>query len=127
MIHGPCKGTVPEGPPCMHNGQCSKGFPKPFAEEFAHGQGGEAILQRRKPGTGGKKFKTQIKCKHKNNEWVDVTNQHVVPYNKVLLRKHKFHICVEIVNTIMSIKYGIKYTTKGADKVRKILLLTFDL
>ena len=101
----------------MQKGQCTKGFPKPFADNFAHGQGGEAILQRRKPGSDGKKFKTQIKCKHKNNEMVDITNQHVVPYNKVLLRKHKMHICVEIVNTILSIKYGIKYTTKGADKV----------
>ena len=59
MIHGPCKGTVPEGPPCMHKGQCTKGFPKPFAEDFAHGQGGEAILQRRRP--DGDKFRTFIK------------------------------------------------------------------
>ena len=115
MIHGPCKGTVAEGPPCMKNGQCTKNFPKPFAKHYAHGKGGDTIYQRLSPEDGGQEVK--IKCKFLNYEQVTVNNSHVVPYNKVLLRKYDWHICVEIVNTIMAIKYGIKYVTKGSDKV----------
>ena len=46
----------------------------------------------------------------------EVTNQWVVPYNPFLLRKFNCHINVEMCSSINSIKYVLKYITKGTDQ-----------
>lgn len=41
----------------------------------------------------------------------------VVPYNPWLLRQFDCHINVELCMSIKAIKYVIKYTTKGSDRI----------
>uniref|UniRef100_A0A0L8GSM1 Uncharacterized protein n=1 Tax=Octopus bimaculoides TaxID=37653 RepID=A0A0L8GSM1_OCTBM len=47
--------------------------------------------------------------KTNNNKWV-------APYNETLLRAFKCHCNVEIIASVRSVKYIIKYTLKGNDQ-----------
>ena len=45
MIHGPC-GPLNPNAPCMKNGKCSKGYPKPFQTEISIDPNGFATYKR---------------------------------------------------------------------------------
>jgi hypothetical protein len=102
MIHGPC-GLQNQNSPCMINGECSKGFPKPFQEETNENVDGYPRYRRRK----------SLKQHHVRNLLVD--NQWVVPYNPYLSLKYNCHINVEVCASIKSVKYLFKYVYKGHD------------
>ena len=102
MIHGPC-GQYNPNAPCMKNGKCSKGFPKPFQPETSVDKNGFALYKRRDNDRYVQKGSARL-----NNQWV-------VPYNMYLLKKFQAHINVEWCNKGIFIKYLFKYVTKGAD------------
>jgi hypothetical protein len=49
MVHTPCGANNPTAP-CMRDGKCSKGFPKPFREETTINEDAYANLRRRNTG-----------------------------------------------------------------------------
>lgn len=107
MVHGPCGAANPTCP-CMRDGVCSKGYPKPFVEETRVNVNGYPLYRRRllydreeqprtvKDGTQGVRD--------------------IVPYNARLLLAFQCHINVEICTSIKAVKYLYKYTYKGPDR-----------
>ena len=101
MIHGPC-GQLNPACPCMKNGHCSKGFPKPLANETKFSVDGYPHYERH----------------HGHNVFVrnhTLDDQNDVPYNPYLLAKYDCHINVEVCTTVKSVKYIFKYIHKGHD------------
>ncbi|XP_034936543.1 uncharacterized protein [Chelonus insularis] len=99
MFHGPC------GNWCTVNGKCSKHYPKKFQQETTMDENCYPHYRRRDLGIS---FIRSPTC--------TFTNEHVVPYNKVLSKRFNSHINVEIVSSIKSVKYLYKYVYKGHDK-----------
>ena len=113
-IHGPCGKNNPDSP-CMKDGKCSKGYPKPFQKHTSHGQNNYPLYRRRHPNDGG--FTAKIKISAQNNQDFVVDNSWIIPYNPTLLLKYQAHINVEIVASVLGIKYLFKYFHKGPDRV----------
>ena len=114
MIHGPCGIDNPTAP-CMEKKdgvlQCSKGYPKRFQEVTSISKNGIVTYRRRNNGR-----KVRVYCKNRQ-QYFDLNNTHVVPYNPAFLLKYKAHINVEIVvGGQSSVKYIQKYTCKGPDR-----------
>ena len=57
-----------------------------------------------------------IKDHEKKSRQVEITNKWVVPYNPFLLIQFKCHINVELCSSVKSIKFVLKYITKGSDQ-----------
>ncbi|XP_042243436.1 uncharacterized protein LOC121880347 [Homarus americanus] len=114
MIHGPC-GPVNEGSSCMVDRKCSKQFPKDFLQATEQGNDYYPKYRRRKPEDGGHIGKIKMRQYGRQVEQ-EITNQWVVTYNTYLLRQFNCHINVEICSSIHSIKYCIKYISKGSDQ-----------
>jgi hypothetical protein len=96
MLHGPCTPSSM----CWKNGECGKGFPKPFSPETRIVDNTYPNYKRR---DNGRSF---VKNGHEFN------NDHVVTYNKYLSLKYRCHINVEIPCGI----HVFKYITKGVDR-----------
>ncbi len=102
MLHGPC-GEFNPNAPCMINGTCKAGYPKPFRNHTSLSEDGFALYAR--PNDGVKVEKRGFVF---DNRWV-------VPYNPKLLYKYNAHINVEVCASVKNIKYIYKYVHKGAD------------
>ncbi|XP_044583970.1 uncharacterized protein LOC123264615 [Cotesia glomerata] len=98
MLHGPC------GDWCLINNICSKKFPKQFRNETT--MDGNGYLYNRRQDEN---------ITFSRNNFV-FTNQHVVPYNKVLLKTFNCHINVKVVCSVTAVKYSFKYVYKGHNK-----------
>jgi PIF1-like helicase/Helitron helicase-like domain at N-terminus len=103
MVHGPC-GDLNPNSPCMENGKCTKGYPKPFREFTTISDDSYAVNRRRNT---GKTFKVRGH---------DVDNRWVVPHCPHILFKYKCHSNVECVISIKCNKYMHKYLYKGHDR-----------
>ncbi|XP_045446746.1 uncharacterized protein LOC123654933 [Melitaea cinxia] len=106
MIHGPC-GALNPNSPCMHEGKCSKKFPKPYQSQTSTGDDDYPKYRRLSPEEGGRK--AAIRNYEIDNRWV-------VPYNKLLLKIFEAHVNVELCSSVKSIKYVTKYINKGSDQ-----------
>ena len=102
MVHTPC-GTQNPNVPCMVNGTCSKGFPKPFRVETSVTDDSYARTRRRNTGQ-------TFEVRHNQ-----VDNQWVVCHSPYLIWKYRCHINVESIASVKAIKYIYKYVYKGHD------------
>ena len=102
MVHTPCGAQNPNAP-CMKNGKCSKGFPKPFREETTINEDSYANLRRRNT---GKKYKVGGH---------EVDNRWVVSYPIFWLWVFRCHINMECLFSVKGLKYIYKYVYKGHD------------
>ncbi|CAO4381268.1 unnamed protein product [Caenorhabditis nigoni] len=94
MTHFPCKNDPSAY--CMkekkpHWKQCSKGFPKPLAEQTTMSDNQYPTYKR----SGTNKFTL-----HRKNNIIEAGSEWVVPHCKKLLLKYESHINVEIVSSI---------------------------
>ena len=114
MIHGPC-GENNVTAPCMKNGTCSKGFPKPFIHNTEIGNDSYPKYRRRSPMNGGQEVVLERR-NASSTTLIKIDNRWVVPYNPWLLRQMNCHLNVELCSSIKSIKYVLKYVHKGSDQ-----------
>lgn len=114
MVHGPCGRWNPNSP-CMKDGNCSKGFPKPFQPITIVGESGYPLYKRRCTSQGGVEAEKQV-TRNGLTTTVMVDNRWIVPYNKFLLKQFQCHLNIEICSSVQSIKYVLKYTNKGTDR-----------
>ena len=103
MVHTPCGPNNPTAP-CMKDGKCSKGFPKPFRGDTSINEDSYANLRRRNT---GKSY--EVRGHQVDNRWV-------VPYPRFWLWKFRCHINMECILSIKAIKYIYKYVYKGHDR-----------
>ncbi|KAF7762454.1 hypothetical protein Agabi119p4_9047 [Agaricus bisporus var. burnettii] len=102
MVHGPCGVLNPQAP-CMINGKCSKGYPKPFQLETRID--GHAYPRYRRP-DDGRRF---LVGRHMlDNRWI-------VPYSPFLLLRFRAHINVECTVNFGCLAYIMKYFKKLRD------------
>jgi hypothetical protein len=102
QLHGPCNGSKP----CAQPGPtCAKGYPKPFQEETEFSPGEFAKYRRRDNGRSYTK------------NGFTFTNQHVVPYNKFLLKFFRCHMNIEYCALLLALAYLFKYMCKGYERV----------
>jgi len=94
----------------MVNGECSKKYPKRFAEETYCDASGYPTYKR--PDNG-------LTVQTPNNAIVD--NRWIVLHNIYLTTKYNAHINVEICNTLSVIKYLYKYVYKGHDRANMVV------
>ncbi|KAJ1687074.1 hypothetical protein LUZ63_018464 [Rhynchospora breviuscula] len=103
MVHGPCGSARPNSP-CMHDGKCTKRFPKPYRQSTVLSDDGFVLYKRRD---------SHITV---TKGGVCMDNRYVVPYNLNLLLKYNAHINVERCHRTDMIKYLFKYICKGRDR-----------
>jgi hypothetical protein len=112
-IHGPC-GEMNPNSPCMRDlpKTCSKMFPKEFRDHTLIQDNAYPEYRRRSPTAGGNTF-----LLNKGTTNIQVDNGFVVPFNPALSLCFNCHLNVEVVHTVLAVKYLFKYLTKGPDKV----------
>ena len=102
-IHGPCGSFNPRSP-CMVNGKCSKGYPKPYSNETSWNQRSSSpFYRRRSKAFGGHSAIV--------GDYV-VDNRWVVPWIPYLLLKNEAHINVEASVSPFAAKYLFLYINK---------------
>ena len=117
MLHGPCVGYTSRSPCLDNKGKiCEKHFPKPYLEGTTLSENGVITYRRRQPEKINKdkysRTVTGVKVRGQQTDVV-LNNQWVVPYNPTLLMKFNAHINVEVVASVVGIKYLFKYVSKG--------------
>ena len=114
MVHGPCGAHNPASP-CMRDGICRKGFPKPLIHVTHQGDDAYPKYRRRSTEQGGEVcvMKTRVRGRWTEQE---IDNWWVVPYNAWSLRQLNCHVNVEMCSSVKAIKYVLKYVTKGCDQ-----------
>ena len=108
MVHGPC-GNINLNAPCMKNGICSKGYPKPYQQSTSIAEDGYPLYMRP---DDHRKFPVTVH----HQTMHDVNNRWIIPYNFYLSLKYNCHINVESVATFKTLKYCFKYIHKGPDR-----------
>jgi hypothetical protein len=108
MMHGPCGPAFPNAP-CMQDGQCSKGYPRPFRNETSLDKNRYPLYRRRDNG-----LKVLVKGVELDNRWV-------VPYNPYLCKKFNGHINIEASISIYGVKDMFKYIYKGHDRATMVI------
>jgi hypothetical protein len=108
MVHGPCGNFNPSAP-CMQNGKCSKGYPKPFQDITHTTEDGYPLYARP---DDGRSFPIAVSGVGP----VQVDNRWIVPYNPYISAKFHCHTNVESVATFRTVKYCFKYIHKGPDR-----------
>lgn len=107
MVHGPC-GTINLKAPCMKNGVCQKGYPKPFCNTTLWNDNETyPTYRRRSPEEGGRQI---------NHDGKLIDNQWIVPYNPYSTLRYGAHINCEACCSSLAAKYLFKYVHKGADR-----------
>ena len=99
----------------MVDGKCAKDYPKFLRESTEVGCDSYHNYRRRAVEDGGNTGRVNIRRGGTYIQHV-VDNRWVVPYNPFLLKQFNSHINVEICSSIKSIKYVLKYVTKGSDQ-----------
>ena len=108
MVHGPC-GNLNPSAPCMENGRCTKGYPKPFQNCTSTNQDGYPSYARP---DDGQCFAVTISGIGN----IEVDNHWIVPYNPYISAKFHCHTNVESIAMFRTIKYCFKYITKDLIK-----------
>ena len=109
-MHMPCDGIAGHATKCLDasTDTCTKRFPKPMHKEGIYNEDGFPEYRRRSPEDGSNSYV------HGDDENV-ITNAWVVPYNPYLTLRYDCHINVEVVSTVVAVKYLYKYMCKGLD------------
>lgn len=102
MVHGPCGALNPKAP-CMRDGKCKYGYPKPFREHTIMDREGYPQYSRRNDGRAYKVGPYML-----DNRWI-------VPHSPFCLLRFFCHINVECAVCFASAKYINKYMDKGSD------------
>ena len=102
MVHGPC-GVLNPSAPCMENGKCTKGFPKPFQHFTTMDTHGYPLYLRPDDGCA-----YEVRGHMLDNRWI-------VPYPPFLLAEIDCHINCECAISLGTFKYAFKYIQKGQD------------
>ena len=106
MVHGPCDEQNRQSP-CIENGKCTKGFPKPFSERTTITE--DSYARTRRLDTGQVIHTGPRDIYRVNNRWV-------VCHSQYLIWKYRCHINVESISSVKAIKYIYKYVYKGHDR-----------
>ena len=107
MVYGPC-GYLNVSAPCMQNGWCTKGYPKPFQESTSTNQDGYPSYA---CPNDGRTFGVSVS----GIGTVELDNRWIVPYNPFLSAKYNCHTNIKSVATFRTVKYCFKYIHKGPD------------
>lgn len=102
MVHGPCGALNPRAP-CMENGKCTKGYPKPFQAFTVMDPHGYPHYYRP---DDGRAF--EVRGHMLDNRWI-------VPYSPFLCGTFNCHINTECAFSLGTFKYAFKYIQKGSD------------
>ena len=111
MVHGPC-GKINPNSPCMVDGKCSKGYPKPFCKTtFVDPDSSHPVYQRLSPEDGGRVVQLV-----RGGKTFTIDNSWIVPHAPYLSLRFYGHINVENCLSPTAAKYLYKYLTKGAER-----------
>ena len=102
MVHGPCGALDPHAP-CMRDGKCIHGYPKPFQQFTTMDHEGYPHYAR--PDDG---HSYDVRRFMLDNRWI-------IPFNPFSLLWLQCHINVECAICFGSMKYINKYIDKGGD------------
>jgi hypothetical protein len=103
MVHSPC-GVHNSTAPCIINGACSKGFPKPLRVETSITKDSYACTRRHNTG-----HTHRVRDNNVDNRWV-------VCHSPNLIWKYRCHINVESIASVKAVKYIYEYVYKGHDR-----------
>ena len=108
MVHGPCRNLNPSAP-CMQNGHCTKGFPKPFQQTTSTTEDGYPLYACSNNGWSFSVTVSGIGNVKLDNRWIAL-------YNPYISAKFHCQTNVESIMTFHTIKYCFKYIHKRPDR-----------